>query len=296
MNARTPRLILAVLLALLGAGSAQATPPTRQATTAGGDVMRAQGCQTGAFVILSADPAVVRAQGHIPARWKLALDGSGRAREYLDTGNCEQTLDGRTRPVVWDQLSAELDSANLPSPERSRSTSDVEGKPYDLYLMGWSANDRDFVKWLKAGTGLGDDIVRYVPGLKLQMSGTGLRHYEFDAPKRNQSPFRLTASYTPNVIPVFPVESNFWRQTSAGSVLFDQAHTVPGIFGFFQQWAISTDPASPLGRMIGGGTQTRTCTATMYPAPLTDMGPGQDPGCLGVDEHDGPWTETKSVA
>jgi hypothetical protein len=69
---------------------------------------------------------------------------------------------------------------------------------------------------------------------------------------------------------------------------------VPGLYGFFQQWAIKTDAKSPLGQMIGGGAQGQTCTAEMLPAPLTGQN-GQDPGCLGVDEHDGHWTVRKTV-
>jgi hypothetical protein len=282
--------MVAVAMSFVGSGGTEAggAPPPDPPT-----VMDSTGCQAGAFVFLSADPKTVQKVGQISSRWNLQLDGAGRTRLYLDTATCEETVNGRARTVVWTQLAAQLDSAHLPSPERTRSTSNVEGKPNDLYLIAWDADDRDFVRWLQAGTGLGD-VARFVPRLRFQMSGVGIRSFEFDAPSPTRSPFQLTARFTPNFIPVYPVTSNIWRQTRVGSVMFEQTHDVPGLYGFFQQWAIKTDAKSPLGQMIGGGAQGQTCTAEMLPAPLTGQN-GQDPGCLGVDEHDGHWTVRKTV-
>ena len=290
---RAHRSLVVLLLGLSSALAGSGWTAGGGAQAAGPDVLDSPGCEAGAFVFLSADPAAVRAAGRIPARWKLQLDSAGRSRLYVDTATCQETLNGRTRTVVWTQLAAQLDSAQLPSPERSRSTSDVEGKPFDFYLLAWDANDRDLVRWLRAGTGLGD-VARYVPGLTFRLTGEGLRDYEFNAPRPIPSPFTISATYTPNLVPVYPIESNFWRQTSVGSVLLDQSHDLPYLFGFFQQWAFTTVPGSPNGRMIGGGHQVRTCTPDLAPAPLIGQN-GQDPGCLGVNAPDGHWTEKKTL-
>ena len=280
-------LVLAAVLASTGAPAAYA-----QGADAG--AFHSPGCEAGVFAFLAADPAAVRAEGRVPVRWKLALDSDGKARLFLDMASCQMTLGGRTRTVVYTNLAAQLDSASLPSPERQRSTSNVEGKPNDYYLLAWNAADHDFVRWMQTGTGLGD-IARLVPGLTFQLAaGEAEREFAFGAPKPNQSPFQLTATVLRPVIPVYPITINFWRETPVGSVMLETSHDLPYLFGFFEQWTLKTDPTSPLGRMIGGDEQVRTCAATALPAPLIGQG-GTDPGCLGVNEPNGRWTFRKDL-
>ena len=279
-------LVLAAVLASTGA-------PAAHAQGADDSALHSPGCEAGIFAFLTADPAVVRETGQIPDRWKLALDSAGKARLFLNPASCQMTLGGRTRTVVWTVLAAQLDSASLPSPERKRSTSNVASKPSDYYLLAWSANDRDTVKWMQTGTGLGD-VARFVRGLTFALSGGAERQFAFRAPEPDRSPFQLTATVTRSVIPVYPVTTNFWRETPVGSVMLEFSHDLPSLFGFFRQWTLRTAPTSPLGRMIGGSEQLRTCAATALPAPVIGQD-GTDPGCLGVDEPNTRWTFRKDL-
>jgi hypothetical protein len=236
----------------------------------------------GALTVLSANPAVVRKVGKIPDRWKLALDGRGKATLYLETpGQCELTIGGVKHTFAYTALSALLDGAALPGPEKRRDTSNVAGLPLDRWLMSWSASDAAFVRWLRKGTGLGR-LVTYVPGLRYE-EGSGLPHQmRFSAPSPTPSPFTLTSTIVADgVIPLAPLVSDLWRETSAGSVMIEAGHIDPDRFGVFKDWKLTTDPASPLGRMIGGGSASGTCTATQLVAPLPARLAGKiDSGCF----------------
>lgn len=240
-----------------------------------------------------ADPAAVRSIGHIPDRWKLALDSTGKARVLVDTMTSNLTFNGVARTVRQVTIAAVLDSAAMPSPEKSRDTSNIAGTPFDLYLLSWESSDQDLVNWVRDGTTLGD-VVQYVPGLNFNMSTTttlsptsfppGPVHgFTFTSPSPATSPFQVSGAETDPLFPIPGAVSDFWRETPTGTVKFETREG-PTVFSFFQQWQLTTAVTSPLGQMIGnGGVQTRTCDPTEAFSPLFGRINGQilDTGCFG---------------
>jgi hypothetical protein len=265
-------LLLAAVLASVGAPPAKATDDPNSLT----------GSCFGALTVLSADPAVVRKIGQVPDRWKLALDDHGKATLYLETpGECKMTIEGAQHTFAYTALSALLDGAALPAPEKKRDTSNAAGLPLNRWLISWSAGDAAFVRWLRKDTGLGR-LVTYVPGLRYE-EGSGLPHeMRFSAPAPAPSPFVLTATIVADgVMPIAPLVSDLWRETSAGSVMIETGHIDPDRFGFFKDWKLTTDPASPLGQMIGGGSASGTCTPDNLISPLPARLAGKvDSGCF----------------
>lgn len=254
-----------MLASVLAAGAACAAP--------------AQAANTGVFAFVPADPAVVRAEGHIPARWKLLLDNNGKASLFVQALSADVTIDGQAHPYVWAAISAVLDSSALPAPERDHATSDVEGAHSDIYVISWSVNDRDFADWLRAGTGLGT-VVQYVPGLKFSLGPGVTDAFAFTAPIPAPSPFEFTANLTAPIFPVTADVANWWRETPNGTVLIESNDHNEQL-GAFQQWKLTTDPATPLGRMVGSSEVTDTCGLNNIAEPLAVLTSQEvKPGCF----------------
>jgi hypothetical protein len=217
----------------------------------------------------AADPRVVRAQGQIPSRWKLALETDGRATLFIVMVSCDLTVNGRSRPVTYAELGARLDHSALPTPERSRATSGFAGIPVDIYILGYYANDRELVRWYRAGTALGSRV-EYVPGLALTRSGTGLREFSYKAPRPASSPFMFTAAITEPFFPVSPAIANFWHETAKGSVMIETNAAALRV-GFFESSDLEAAPGSPLDRMLGGAVQHSICPVDKAADPLLGL-------------------------
>src|SRR5262249_31924026 len=127
--------------------------------------------------------------------------------------------------------------------------------------------------------GFGDEV-RYVPGLawnfaplesgNAQPGLTG--DLRFDAPAPEPSPYSIHGTVTTEgAVPVYPVTTDIWRETSLGMAKFEISHPTPGRFGLATQWQVTTDPQSAMGRMIGAGTQKFVCTPEILISPVVSL-------------------------
>lgn len=243
------------------------------------------GSGTGALAFITVNPAVLRAEGQIPDRWKLALDSAGQATLFLDMQSSPITFDGETRQVTYAQLDALLDSTALPEPERQHDTSNFEGSPEDFYVIAFSVDDRGYAQWLGSGPGLGD-IVRYVPNLSFNLGSRPLSSFSFAAADPSPTPFQFSATLTPGFFPVTPAIADYWRETPAGTLMIEDRSVGTDLLEQVVSWHLRTDPSSPLGQLIGGGQRDFTCGPTTAPAPVLGVVSHQNnAGCIGGETY-----------
>lgn len=243
------------------------------------------GSGTGALAFMTVNPAVLRAVGQIPARWKLALNSAGQATLFLDMQSSPITFDGETRHVTYAQPEALLDSNALPEPERQHDTSNFEGSPEDFYMISFSVNDTGYVRWLESDPGLGN-IVHYVPNLSFDLGSGPLSSFSFTAAAPSPTPFQFSATLTPGFFPVNPAIANHWRETPAGTLLIEDRTVGTNLLGQVASWHLRTDPSSPLGQLIGGGRRDFTCGPETLPAPVLGVvSHKNDSGCIGDETY-----------
>jgi hypothetical protein len=230
----------------------------------------------GVLAVLSADPVAVRAVGHVPSRWNLMLDSAGKASLILFMYDGDVIVGTTTRHYQFVTLSAMLDSSKLPA--GVHSTSDADGLPSDLYLLGWSTRSAQLARWLRS-SGLGAET-SYVPGLDFNLESGPAPKFNYAAPKPDPSPFTFASQLTPTFLPTSPDTVDYWRDTASGTVMIETNDNNEQLGGFVQ-WTFQTDPASPLARMLGTTTQTATCKPTDIAGTILGLATHQlRPGCI----------------
>lgn len=197
----------------------------------------------GVLAVLSADASSVRAVGHVPTRWNLLLDSSGKASLILFMYDGTMVVGSAKHHYQWVTLSVILDSSKLPA--GLHSTSDAEGLPSDLYLLAWSTKNAPLARWL--GSARLGSATSYVPGLDFNLGAGVAPTFNFTAPKPSSSPFSFAAQLTPTFLPTSPDTVNYWRDTPLGTARIETNDNNEQIGGFVQ-WSLRTDPGTPLAR------------------------------------------------
>lgn len=229
-----------------------------------------------ALAVLSADPATVRAVGHIPSRWKLLLDSAGKASLVLFMYDGDVIVGTATHNYQWVTLSVELDSSQLPA--GVHSTSDADGLPSDLYLLAWSTTNAQLARWL-GSAGLGS-VTSHVPGLDFKLGPGVAPTFTFTAPKPFESPFTFAAQFTPTFLPTTPDTVDYWRDTPSGTAVIETNDNNEQLGGFVQ-WTLRTEAGTPLARMAGSTTQTAMCKPTDIAGTIVGLANHQlRPGCI----------------
>lgn len=264
---RYRRAIAALVLALI---STLAPPATAHATTP--DAPNAA-----VLAVLEANPAALRATGDVPSRWPLLLDSAGNAQLVLFMYYGDVILNGEIHPYQWVSLSAFLDSSKLPT--GIDSTSKVDTMPSDLYLIDFSTTSADLTSKFRS-LGLDASVAKYVPGgLQFTMGSDLVPMFRFNTTSPYSSPFNFAATLTPTFVPTFPDTVDYWHDTPSGTVKIETNDNNEAVGGFLN-WTFQTASGTPIAQMIGGTTQSRTCSANILD-PILGIVAGQvRPGCI----------------
>lgn len=207
---------------------------------------------------VSVDPNTVKSVAQMPDRWfqALQLDSAGRATLGITLGHGQFTAFGETEPSTYVDLWAVLDPAKLPLPERNYDTSSIMGNRADFYLIQL-AGDGGWDRWLTAGGVNLGPYVRNVPGMNETLTPGLLDTLNFAAPNPYALQFTQTAT-KPLISVPGGFHNNWWRATTNGTWRMDDVVQTVNV-AQFKDWSLSTDPATPLGQLIAGGTTAGTC-------------------------------------
>jgi hypothetical protein len=244
--------VRALVVAGIAASLLGAVPPSAPAA----GFITATGCPHHQAFIEGDDDAV---SAFLPEGYAPVRTSSGAPLLFVRAIRCDALgVDGKTEPGIMATYGVVIETPDGRGCASASPFGSLRGDFPPIcnwYLLGWLANDRRVVEWLRRGTP--EVPAAYVPGLEFELGAfdpaQGGAPFSFRAPAPAPSPFTIEAigRERPGEL---SVRGGYWVDTPDGTV--KMAFSTDDLTSGDANGVVTAAPGSPLAELMGAGQRS----------------------------------------